>query len=384
MKDHLRTSQRTMLQQQRVLAAFGAFALKSHDFDEILQEACRLVGQALHTDLAKVMELQPDRKHLLVRAGVGWKPGVVGCTTVQATLDSSEGHALQTQRPVVSDDIATEKRFVYPPFLTEHGVHALVNVIILGADGQPPYGLLEVDSRTPRHFTEDDILFLQTYANLLAAAVDRFQLVRALQQAVKEKERLLAELQHRIKNNLQVITALISTQSRRTHSSEAKEELHSIENRIETLRLVHDKLYTAGEVDRVDLAAYLAELSRGLLKFHGQAAGNIRLSIELAPVCVTPETAIPLGLIINEFVTNSMKYAFDDQGGVVALELVTDDDNPAILTLSDNGRGFTDQASGGTGMRLINGLLAQLGTRANWYGEGGVRLVIELPREAMI
>ncbi len=137
MTDHPRTSQQTMLQQQRILAAFGAFALKSHDFDEILQEACRLVGQALHTDLAKVMELQPDRKHLLVRAGVGWKPGVVGCTTVQATLDSSEGHALQTQRPVVSDDIATEKRFVYPPFLTEHGVHALVNVIILGADGQP-------------------------------------------------------------------------------------------------------------------------------------------------------------------------------------------------------------------------------------------------------
>jgi two-component sensor histidine kinase len=383
MSDHIPASQEAM-QQQRILATFGAFALKAHDFDEILHEACRLVGQALHTDLAKVMELQPDRKTLLVRAGVGWIAGVVGRTTVQASIDSSEGLALQTLDPVASDDIATEKRFVYAPFLTENGVHALVNVIILGADGQPPYGLLEVDSRTPRRFTEDDMMFLQTYANMLAAAVDRFQLVKALQQAVTEKERLLTELQHRIKNNLQVITALISTQSRRTHSSEAKQELRSIGNRIETLRLVHDKLYTTGEVDRVDLAPYLAELSEGLLKFHGHAAGNIRLRIELARVYVTPEIAIPLGLIINEFVTNSMKYAFDDQGGVVTLELVTNGDKAATLTLSDNGRGFTDLSSGGTGMRLINGLLAQLGTQAHWHGEGGVRLVFELPRLAMI
>lgn len=160
MSDHTPASQEAMLQQQRILATFGAFALKAHELDEILQEACRLVGQALHTDLAKVMELQPDKKTLLVRAGVGWRAGVVGRMTVQASIDSSEGHALQTLNPLVSDDIATEKRFVYAPFLTENGLHALVNVIILGADGHPPYGLLEVDSRTSRRFTEEDMLFL--------------------------------------------------------------------------------------------------------------------------------------------------------------------------------------------------------------------------------
>lgn len=75
--------------------------LKAQDFDKILQEACRLVGQALNTDLAKVMQLQPDKKNLLVRAGVGRKPGVVGRVTVQASIDSSEGHALQTHSPVI-------------------------------------------------------------------------------------------------------------------------------------------------------------------------------------------------------------------------------------------------------------------------------------------
>ncbi|MBI6743485.1 sensor histidine kinase [Pseudomonas syringae] len=384
MTESVSGSQQAMLQQQRVLAAFGALALKSQDLDEILQEACRLVGQALHTDLAKVMELQEDRKTLLVRAGVGWKPGVVGHATVKASIDSSEGHALQTHQAVTSDDITTETRFVYPQFLKDNGVHALVNVIILGPEGHPPYGILEVDSRVPRHFTENDISFLQTYANMVATAVHRLHLMDALRETAKEKERLLLELQHRIKNNLQVITALISTQSRRSTSPEVKEELKSIEDRVETLRLVHDKLYSAGEVDRVDLASYLAELAGGLLKFHRNTAHNIRLRLEVARVHVAPETAIPLGLIVNEFVTNSMKYAFEDRSGLVGLELVTNGANPATLTLWDDGKGFVKLPPGGTGMRLINGLLSQLHTKGQWRGEQGVRLVFERPCAAMI
>ena len=384
MNDRSNDGLNVLLEQQRVLATFGALALKSHDLDEILTEACRLVGEALHTDLAKVMELQSDGRTLLVRAGVGWKPGVVGHATVKAETGSSEGHALNTGHPVTSDDIATEDRFTYADFLKDNGVRALINVIIIGAEGKPPYGLLEVDSKKARTFTEEDIAFLQTYANLLAAAVDRFQMMHALHDVVREKERLLAELQHRIKNNLQVITSFVHTQSRRTKSDEAKAELAAIGNRIETLRLVHDKLYAAGEIDRVDLAPYLSELSGALLTFHGEAARNIRLKIDLARVYVTPETAVPLGLIVNEFVTNSMKYAFEGGRGLVGVELTTDAEGAATMTLWDDGKGFDEKPTGGTGMRLVNGLLGQLGAEACWNGEKGARLVFELPRAAVI
>ncbi|MHB8285396.1 MAG: ATP-binding protein [Caulobacteraceae bacterium] len=163
----------SLMRQQQVLAAFGELALRCDDLDEILTEACRLVGDALGTDLAKVMELQDDTEALLVRAGVGWKPGVVGRVIVTAEDGSSEGYALKTGEPVVSDDIATETRFTYADFLTDNGVRALVNVIILGGEGKRPYGLLQVDSRAPRAFGEGDTTFLRTYANLLAAAVDR-------------------------------------------------------------------------------------------------------------------------------------------------------------------------------------------------------------------
>lgn len=165
------------LRQQTVLARFGELALRSDDLDEILTKACRMVGDALGTDLAKVMELQADGTSLTVRAGVGWKPGVVGGVTLKATDDSSEGQALKTGEPMISPDIATETRFAYPPFLVENGVKAVASVVIIGAEGRSPFGILEVDSRTPRPFTDADVAFLRSYANLLAAAVDRLRVI---------------------------------------------------------------------------------------------------------------------------------------------------------------------------------------------------------------
>jgi len=169
-----------LLRQQTILARFGELALRSDDLDEILTEACRLAGEALGTDLAKVVELQEDGRTLLVRAGVGWKPGVVGEATSKTTDDTSESHALRTGEPMISPDIAKETRFKYSQFLTDNGVRAVANVIIIGGQGKPPFGILQVDSREPREFTENDTAFLRSYANLLAATVDRLRVIAEL------------------------------------------------------------------------------------------------------------------------------------------------------------------------------------------------------------
>jgi len=168
--------------QRDVLARFGELALKSDDLDEILHEACHLVGQALGTDIAKVMELQPDGTTLLIKAGVGWPSGIVGNVTVQANQTSSEGHALRTGTAVISEDIETEDRFEYAAFIRDAGIRALVNVIIIGAKDQPSYGILQVDSCKPRRFTEDDTKFLRSYANLIAAAVSRLRKIAEMRE----------------------------------------------------------------------------------------------------------------------------------------------------------------------------------------------------------
>ena len=192
MNDALTASHHAMLRQQTTLARFGELALRSDDLDEILTEACRLVGHALGTDLAKVVELQEGGATLRVRAGVGWKPGVVGVVSINAAEDTSESHALKTGEPVISPDIAKETRFPYPQFLTENGVKAVANVVILGAHGRPAFGILQIDSREPRAFTHEDVAFLRSYANLVAAAVNR---LRVTDEARKGEARLRASLE---------------------------------------------------------------------------------------------------------------------------------------------------------------------------------------------
>jgi GAF domain-containing protein len=104
-----------MMARQKVLADFGDLALRSDDLDEVLTEACRLVGEALGTDLAKVLEIEHDRQRLLVRAGVGWRPGVVGETRLPMGERSSETYAIEAGRPVVSRDIAGRSASSSPP-----------------------------------------------------------------------------------------------------------------------------------------------------------------------------------------------------------------------------------------------------------------------------
>lgn len=180
-----------LLRQHTILVRFGERALRSENLDDILTEACHLVGDALGTDLVRVMVLQGDGETLLVRASLGWRPGVSEAT-VQVADDTSEGYVLKTGKPVISPDIATEIRFRYPAFLTDNGIRALANVVILGGRGRPPFGILQINSREPRAFTDEDTAFLGGYADLIAAAVDR---LRSTNEAREGEARLRASVE---------------------------------------------------------------------------------------------------------------------------------------------------------------------------------------------
>ncbi|WP_447903010.1 ATP-binding protein [Pseudomonas serbica] len=190
----------TLLRQRKVLARFGELALASDDLEQILDEACRLVGDALQTNLAKFMQLEEDGITFFVRNGVGWTPDVVGKVRVQACEGSPEIFSLNTNAPVISTDVSTETRFRYHDFQTNNGVKAFVNVLVHGANGERPFGIFEVDSRSPRQFTDSDIDFLRGYSNLLGAALKRFKnldAMRSTEKQLRESEkhfRIAAEL----------------------------------------------------------------------------------------------------------------------------------------------------------------------------------------------
>ena len=368
------------LTRKTALAQFGEFALKSDDLDAILHQACRLVGDALGTHLVKVMELQGDGETMLVRAGVGWKPGIVGEMRIGTGERTAERYALQTMEPVISPDIGTEDRFEYAPFIRDNGVQALATVMIMGPDGHPPYGVLQVDSREPRVFTDADTQFLRSYANLLAAAVERLRMLAELRQRAEENERLLQELQHRVKNNLQTAMTLIGRAVRRARHPEAVAALRGIGDGIEALRLVHESIYRAGAgTDAVCLGTYLAELAASLLAFHGKdVQARIRLVSDTERVGTTADAAIPIGLITSEFITNSLKYAFEDGSGTIGLRVEDAGAGLVCVALWDDGKGLPDARPGGTGISLIAGLARQVGATVSWSGSQGTRLELRL------
>ena len=163
--------QRSLLQQRAELADFGLRAAEGADLDGLLSDAALQAAQSLEVHFVKVLEYLPADKRLLVRAGVGWGEGVVGRATVGADLESPAGYALQTGQPVIANDLDREERFRIPELLRAHGVKSAVNVIIRSK--QHIFGVLEADSRAPRIFADDDIKFLQGYANILSLAIDR-------------------------------------------------------------------------------------------------------------------------------------------------------------------------------------------------------------------
>jgi PAS domain S-box-containing protein len=176
---------------QQGLAEFGEFVRDHEDLQAVLDEACRIIADALDVDLAKVIEIDRGSNTGLVRAGFGWKPGIVGKKRVDLNEHSSEAYAIEKAEPVITNDIALEERFHFPDFLREHGVVALVNVPIL-LPGRKPWGVLQVDAQEPRDFGEEDIEFLQTYAMVLGPVVDRLETVNELS-ATDERFRLVAE-----------------------------------------------------------------------------------------------------------------------------------------------------------------------------------------------
>ncbi|MDQ3548102.1 MAG: GAF domain-containing protein, partial [Chloroflexota bacterium] len=156
---------------QQAVALLGLRALDGSDLQELMDAAVSIIAGLLDVELCKVLELLPDGQSLLLRAGVGWHAGLVGLVTVGAEPESQAGFTLLASEPVVVDDLRVESRFGGPTLLRDHGVISGVSVIIHGASR--PWGVLGVHSTLHRSFDEDDVSFIQSVANVLAAAIER-------------------------------------------------------------------------------------------------------------------------------------------------------------------------------------------------------------------
>ena len=347
----------------RILVDLGRLTGENPNLERFLDQAVVQVARAIEVDHVKVLRYRPASADLFMVAGMGWKDGVVRAATFASDLRSPPGRSFQTGEPVVIEDAAAAPGFVISDVLKAHDIVSLVNVPVL-IDGAA-WGVLEVDSSARRDFSQDTVEFLQAAATIIGAAVQRDQAYRSEAATVVEanteaqrRDVLLRELQHRIKNNFQIILASISLQKRRSKDDEVQQVLDHVANRITAISLAHDQLAPRDNIHAVDVATYLRALCASI----EQQIDNVVVELHADEIDLSIDRAVPLGLIINEAATNSAKHAFGDEGGRIGVRLQTGIGyGEARLTVSDNGSGIENPRPDGSGLGLITSLARQIG-----------------------
>jgi two-component sensor histidine kinase len=349
---------RLRLRQQEILAELGVLALQGTPFPDLIETTVALTAEGMQAEFCKAMEHLPERNALLVRAGIGWSPGVVGHATVGADLDSPAGFALRTGKPVISNHLENEERFRTPELLVAHGIRRAMNVILQG-EGKP-WGVLEVDSRSEGEFTEHDIAFLRGAANLLGMAIERQRIERDLKASLDQQEILLQEGNHRVTNSLQLVASMLSLQSAASSSPELRGQLQEAVSRISAIARAHERLYRTRKIRSLDLGDYLTDICHDM-----DDAAQCRVHVTVARgIEIATDRAISISLTVTELITNAAKHAYssgDDRPIRVTLEK---DGDVIAISVRDEGEGLPDgfdlKKSKGLGMRIVSGMLAQL------------------------
>ena len=371
------------LRQQSLLGEFGRLALQTRDIGQILQRATELCAQGLETPFAKVLEYLPDDKRLLVRAGVGWESEVIGNVSLGVDLESPAGYAFQTGQVVISNHLQEETRFRTPKLLSDHGIRRAINVLIArGGEGHLPFGVLEVDSPEPGQFDLADANFLAGFAGLLGIAIERQHADADLRQALEHQAMLTREMSHRVKNSLASVVGLLRVQSRSAPSEEVRDALKDAASRITTIAQVHDHLWRSTRIGYVDIADFAGELCR---KLQETISHTVRCTF--AHLMISADKAIPLGLLINELVTNSAKHAYPDGAGEIEVSGERRGEDLHV-EVSDRGVGLPkdfdiDQPRASLGFKVIKSLLAQLDGRIDVASNTpkGVTVQLDVPLE---
>jgi two-component sensor histidine kinase len=202
-----------------------------------------------------------------------------------------------------------------------------------------------------------------------------------IRDSLKEKEVLLKEIHHRVKNNLQIIHSLLNMQSRRSKDPRILDALRESQNRVRTMALIHERLYRSTDLSEIDFKEYISRLVGELYLSFGVNADQLRLELELQPVRLGIDIAIPCGLIVNELVSNSLKHGFPGgRRGRLKLSLVAVEDGTVRLAIGDDGAGLPAdldfRKTETLGLQLVCTLVDQLGGTIGLDRAGGTEFLI--------
>jgi two-component sensor histidine kinase len=286
---------------------------------------------------------------------------------------------------VIFADLRAAEGLDLPDIYPDHGIVSTANVVISGRPGEPPYGVLEVDAPEPRDFGPHDLDFLQGYANVMASAVQALRRGEALRAESDARAVLLREQQHRVRNNLMAVTAMLRDGERNATTPDSRGRFGEVRGRVFALASLYDHLLGAGlSSDGANLRDYLAALCRGAGDFHDLAARGIDLAFEPddGEVVLGLDACTAVGIVVNELVANAAEHAFPAAGGGrIVVRLAPNGHGRITVSVEDDGVGVPPGAEGrSVGLRVARRLVERIGgSLALRSGLGRTAWAIALP-----
>jgi PAS domain S-box-containing protein len=250
----------------------------------------------------------------------------------------------------------------------------------------------------PLFTVEDEMVWHQVFLNpvyygdtmeeiscLAYDITDRKQIDTRIRTSLREKEVLLQEVHHRVKNNLQVISSILNLQSSFVTDEKTLQILAESQSRIKTMSYIHETLYQTSDFSSIEFTDYINTLARNLIQSYSSGSTEISLKTDFDQIYLNLDQAIPCGLIINELVSNATKYAFKDKPKGVILLRIKEKDNKIELEVSDNGIGLTDdfdpENSDSLGIYLVQALVEQLDAEMKIVRQPGARFLITFDKQ---
>lgn len=386
------TELREELERNRLLTSLALRIRESLNLDEILKTAVTEVRQFLQTDRVLIYRFHPNFSGTVVVESVGeeWSPALAS-TITDTCFGTTYAEAYKQGRIQVTEDIYTAGLTqCHLDILTLFDVRA--NLVVPILQGEHLWGLLcAYHCSRPRRWRQLEIDLLKQLSTQIAIAIQQSELYHQLQTelavrrqaeeqikaSLKEKEVLLKEIHHRVKNNLQIISSLLKLQSSYIRDQHVLEMFRDSQSRIRSMALIHEKLYQSKNLSRIRFAEYAQDLINHLHRSYSPSSQRINLQVHDRNIWLSIDTAVPCGLIVNELVSNALKHAFStiETGGRIEVDLVGGSDRQFTLMVRDNGIGFPENLdfrnTESLGLELVCTLTEQLrGTIELEHGSG--------------
>ncbi len=386
----------------RVIHEVGVTLTRQRHIDGILQDVAQILEKRLDFDRGMILLADKDKTALTFRAGFGYSDeqlSTLRATSFRLRADSRGILVVcfRERRSFLINDSEEIERDLSPhslEFVKEMGVKSFICCPIVCVDDA--IGVLAVDNvRTKRTLLQSDIDLLMALSPEIGISIQNamvtdmkerqfdelLEVEEKIRASLKEKEVLLKEIHHRVKNNLQIVSSLLYMQATRTEHPGAVSALKESRARIKSMALIHERLYQSPNLASVDMGGYTKNLVSDLRHFYKSEESSVRLTVKIDDIALGITEAIPCGLIINELVSNALKHAFPQgTAGDIAIQMQKREGNSIVLTVSDSGTGFPENVdfrnSPSLGLTLVNSLVQQLDGTIELDRSAGTRFTI--------